>query len=158
MEINNSFLVSLGEWGNSHNATSTPPVYSQCTVSVSSPCLPYSHHGSKKGRWGWRIRQVWDSVQFSHSVLSDSLQPHGLQHARLPCPSPTPGACSNSCPSSRWCHPTISSSVISFSFCLQSVPASGSFQWVSSSHQVAKVLGFQLQHQSFQWIFRIDFL
>ena len=51
-----------------------------------------------------------NTVQFSHSVMSDSLQPHGLQHARLPCPSPTPGACSNSCPSSRGCHPTISSS------------------------------------------------
>ena len=59
--------------------------------------------------------------------MSDSLQPHGLQHARLPCPSPTAGACSNSCPSSRWCHPTISSSVIPFSSCLQSFPTSGSF-------------------------------
>ena len=67
------------------------------------------------------------SVQFSRSVVSDSLQPHGLQHARLPCPSPTPGACSNSCPSSRWCHPTISSSVIPFSSCLQSFPASRPF-------------------------------
>ena len=67
------------------------------------------------------------SVQFSHSAISDSLQPHGLQHARLPCPSPTPRACSNSCPSSQWCHPTISSSVIPFSSCLQSSPASGSF-------------------------------
>ena len=64
---------------------------------------------------------------FSHSVMSDSLRPHGLQHARLPCPSPTPRACSNSCPSSRWCHPTISSSVIPFS-CPHSFPASGSFQ------------------------------
>ena len=54
------------------------------------------------------------SVVFSHSVVSDSLQPHGLQHARLPCPSPTPEACSNACPSSRWCHPTISSSVVPF--------------------------------------------
>ena len=66
-------------------------------------------------------------VQFSHSVVSDSLWHHGLQHAKLPCPSPTPGACSNSCASSRWCHPTISSSAISFSSCLQSFPASGSF-------------------------------
>ena len=65
-------------------------------------------------------------LQFSHSVVSDSLQPHGLQHTRLPCPSPTPRACSNSGPSSHWCHPTISSSVISFSFCLQSFPASRS--------------------------------
>ena len=64
---------------------------------------------------------------FSRSVMSDSLKPHGLQHARLPCPSPTPGVCSNSCPLSRWCHPTISSSVLPFSSCLQSFPASGSF-------------------------------
>ena len=65
--------------------------------------------------------------QFSCSVMSDSLQPHGLQHTRLPCPSPTPGAYSNSCPLSWWCHTTISFSVISFSSCLQSFPASGSF-------------------------------
>ena len=65
--------------------------------------------------------------QFSHSVMSDSFQPHGLQHARFPCPSPTPGACSNSCPSSWWCHPTISPSGVPFSSCLQSFPASGSF-------------------------------
>ena len=65
--------------------------------------------------------------QFSHSVVSDSLWPHGLQHARPPCPSPTPGVCSNSCPSSRWCHPTVSSGVVPFFSCLQSFPASGSF-------------------------------
>ena len=65
-------------------------------------------------------------VQFSRSVVSDSLQPHGQQHARLPCPSPSPGACSNSCPSSQWCHPTISSSVVPFSY-LQSFPASRFF-------------------------------
>ena len=68
------------------------------------------------------------SVQFSHSVMSDSLWPHGLQHARLPCPSPTPRAYSNSGPSSQWYHPTISSSVVPFSSCPQSFPASGSFQ------------------------------
>ena len=68
------------------------------------------------------------SVHFSLSVMSDSLRPHGLQHARFPCLSPPPGACSNSCLSSRWCHPTISSSVVPFSSCLQSFPAPGSFQ------------------------------
>ena len=68
------------------------------------------------------------SVQFSCSVVSDSLWPHGLQHARPPCPSPTPGAYSNSCPSRRWCHPTTSSSAVPFSSRLQSFPASGSFQ------------------------------
>ena len=65
--------------------------------------------------------------QFSHSVVSHSLRPHGLQNPRLPCPSPTPRAYSNSCPLSWWCHPTISSSVVPFSSCLQSSPASGSF-------------------------------
>ena len=67
------------------------------------------------------------SVQFSRSVVSDSLQPHELQHARPPCLSPTPRVHSNSCPSSWWCHPTISSSIVPFSSCLQSLPASGSF-------------------------------
>ena len=67
------------------------------------------------------------SVQFSHSVMFNSLWPHGLQHPRLPCPSTIPGAYSNSCSSSQWCHPTISSSVVPFSFHLQSFPASGSF-------------------------------
>ena len=72
------------------------------------------------------------------------------------CPLLTPGACLNSWPLSRWCHPTISSSVVPFSSCLQCFPASGFFKWVSSSHQVAKVLEFQLPHQSFQWKLRTD--
>ena len=78
------------------------------------------------------------SVQFRHSVMSDSLRPHGLQHARPPCPSPTPGAYLNSHPSRQWCHPTISSSVVPFSSCLQSFPASRSFpmrQFFSSGGQ-----------------------
>ena len=105
------------------------------------------------------------SAQFSRSVVSDSLRPHGLQYSRLPCPSPTPGAYSNSCPSSHdGCHhgwmpynhfihccplllpPSIFPSIRVF------------FQGVSYSHQMAKVLEFQLQRQSFQWIFRTDFL
>ena len=71
-------------------------------------------------------QDVNSSVQFSCSVMSDSLQPHGLLHTRPLCPSPSPGVCSNSGPLSRWCHPTISSSVVPLSFCLQSFPASGS--------------------------------
>ena len=98
------------------------------------------------------------SVQFSHSVLSDSLQCHGLQHGRPPCPSPPPGIYSNSCPLSWWCHPTTSSSVVTSPLAFNLSQHQGLFQWVSSSHQVAKVLEFQLQHQSFQWIFRTDFL
>ena len=98
------------------------------------------------------------SVQFSHSVVSDSLRPHGLQHTRLLCPSPTLRVYSNSCPLNWWSHPTISSSVIPFSSRLQSFSASGLFKWVSSSYQEVKALAFQLQHQSFQGIFRTDFV
>ena len=82
------------------------------------------HESAKSGTWLNRLSI--SSVQFSHSVVSDLLGPHEPQQARLPCPSETPKTCSNSCPSSWWCHPTISSSVIPFS-CLHSFPASGSF-------------------------------
>ena len=85
------------------------------------------------------IRINLTTVQFSHSVVSNSLPPHGLQHTRLPCPSPTPEACSNSCPSSWLCHPAISSSVDSFFSCLQSFPTSGSFpmsQFFTSGGQI----------------------
>ena len=74
-----------------------------------------------------QVPQLRSVSQFSCSVVSDSLQTHELQHTRLPCPSPTAGACSNSCPSTRWCHPPISSSIIPLSSCLQSFSASGSF-------------------------------
>ena len=73
------------------------------------------------------IQSIWNSVQYSHSVMSDSLWPHELQHSRPPCPSPTSKVHPNSCPSSRWCHPAISSSVVPFSSCPQSLPASESF-------------------------------
>ena len=79
-------------------------------------------------------------------------------HAKLLCPSLSPWVCSNSCPLSQWCHLNISSSVAPISSCPQFFPTSGFFQWVGSSHQVAKILELQLQHQSFQWIFRVDFL
>ena len=96
---------------------------------------------------------------FSHSVVSSSLRPHGLQHARLPCPSLSPGVCSNSCPLGQWHHPTISSSVAHFSCSLQSFPESGSSPMSPLfALSVAKVLELQLQHQSFQWVFRVDFL
>ena len=99
-------------------------------------------------------KPTFSSFQFSRSVVFDFLRPHELQHARLPCPSPTPGVYPNSRPLSRWCHPTILSS--------PSPPAlnlsqhQGLFKWVSSLQQVAKLLEFQLQHQSFQWTFRTD--
>ena len=85
---------------------------------------------------------IYSSVQLSHSVMSNSLRPHGLWHARPPCPSSIPRAYLNSCPLSQWCHPTISSSIVPFSSCLQSFPASGSFpsQFFASSGQSIGVL------------------
>ena len=97
------------------------------------------------------------SIQVSCSVMSNSLWPHGLQHARLSCLSPTPRACSDSCPSSQWCHLTISTSVVPFSSCLQSFPASGSFpmsQFFTSGSQRIGVTG---SASVLKWIFRTDF-
>ena len=102
----------------------------------------------------WNIVSCTLCIQFSCSAMSESLRPYGQQHTRPLCPSPTPKACSNSCPSIRWCHPTISSSAVPFSSCLQSFPASGSFPmsqlfssgdqsiWVSAS---ASVLPMNIQ-------------
>ena len=103
-----------------------------CSYQEHDPCIQMTH--------------VWipaPSVQFSfsHSVMSDSLWPHGLQHTRLPCPSPSPGACSDSGPSSWWYHPTISFSIIPFSSRLQSFPASGSFLMSRLSTSVGQSTG-----------------
>ena len=95
--------------------------------------------------------------QFSRSVVSDSLRPHGLQRARPSCPSPTPGVYSNSCPLSWWCHLTISSSVVPVSSRVQSLPASGSFQMSQFFTSGGQVLEFHL-HQFFQWKPRADLL
>ena len=84
----------------------------------------------------------FSSVQFSHSVVSDSLRPHGLQHARLPCPSFNPWACINSCALCQWCHPTISSSVIPFYSPFNLSQHKGLFKWISSSHQLPKYWNF----------------
>ena len=106
--------------------------------------------------------QLLVSVQFTHSVVSDSLRPHRRQHSRLPCPSPTPGACSNSCPSSWWCHPTNSSSVIPFSSCLQPFPASGSFPmsqfFASGGESIGTSASISVLSMNIQdwFLFRID--
>ena len=121
--------------------------------------LKVGGEGDDRGWDGW-MESLYSCLSWSISSVTQlclTLRPHGLQHARPPCPSPTLEACSNSCPLSWWCHPTISSSVVPFFSCLKSFPASGSFL-MSSLHQVAKVLKLQLQHQSFQWIFRTDSL
>ena len=109
-----------------------------------SPCLL---HG--KPFLAFQLSSVqFSRAQFSCSVVSDSLQPHESQHARPPCPSPTPGVHSNSRPSSRWCHPAISSSIVPFSFCPQSFPASESFSmnqlftWGGQSTGVSALASF----------------
>ena len=120
-----------------------------CTVKMQTPVHTQTRVTSFKEQGGIQSKDSvglqFSSVQLNCSVLFDSLQPHRLQHTRLPCPSPTPRAFSNSCPSSWWHHPTISSSQSS-----PSLPAfnlsqnQGLFKWVRFSHQVAKVLEFQL--------------
>ena len=97
-------------------------------------CLPHWQAGSLPPTLPGKPKSAIHIPQFSPSVMSDSLRPCGLQHTRLPCPSPTPGAYSDSCPSSRWCHPIISSFVIPFSSHHQSFPASGSFHFFFSFH------------------------
>ena len=98
------------------------------------------------------------SVQFSCTAVSDSLRPHEPQHTRPPCPSPTPGVYPNSCPFSWWCHLTVSSSVVPFSLCPQSFPASGSFQMSQFFSSGGPSIGVSTSHQSFQWTPRTDLL
>ena len=98
------------------------------------------------------------SVQFHYSVMSDSLWPHELQHARPPCPLPTPRVYPNPCPLSWWCYPTISSSVVPFSSYPQSFLASGSFPMSQLFAWGGQSIGVQLQHQSFQWTPSTDLL
>ena len=107
----------------------------------------------------WRITRVpFRSVQFSHSVVSDSSQPHESKHARPLCPSPTPGVHPDSHSSTRWCHPDISSSVIPFSSCPQSFPASGSFPVSQLFASGGQSTGVSASAQSFQWLFRTNLL
>ena len=115
----------------------------------SIPCLDSLSH--RQSHLPSIFLRTINSFQFSRSVVSESLQPHEPQHARPPCPSPTPGVHPNPCPLSWWCHPTVSSSIVPSPPALNLSQHQGLFRWVRSSHQVAKVLEFQLQHQSFQW-------
>ena len=129
------------------------------TVSIVSPSI--CHEGKKAliPLWGLHPHDL-NICQMPH-LLRDSCCPVAQPclslcdpmncSTRLPCPSLSPRIYSNSCPLSKWCHPIVSSSAVPFSSCPQCFPASGSFPWVGSSHQVAKVLELQLQHQFFQW-------
>ena len=109
------------------NIENVPQVLKSSYDGVTSLLKEWQWFQPLRGSFSIKLGKLFSSVQFSCSVMSDSLQPHELQHARPPCPSPTPRVYSNSCPSSRWCHPAISSSVVPFSSCLQSLSASRSF-------------------------------
>ena len=117
-------ILKVENWGLRSEVTS-PRSYGKSTIQPDlNPVwpIPESKHHTFSG-----TSALPCSVQFSGSVMSDSFQPHGLWHSRPPCPSPSPGACSNSCPLSWWRHPTVSSSVVPFSSSLQPFPASRSF-------------------------------
>ena len=116
-----------------------------------------SQHHQRSGS-NWSGVYILSSVQFSHSVMTDSLRPHEPQHTKPPCLSPTPGVHPNPCPLNQWCHPTTSSSVIHFSSCPQSFPASGSFPMSQLFASGGRSIGVQLQHQSLQWTPRTDLL
>ena len=131
-----SFQLQGQQW---YNSTTSSSIFTSPSLTLSLPVpLLWAHEPR------WRIPETLPiSVQFSRSVMSDSATPWMAAH-RLPYPPSTPRACSNLCPSSRWCHPTISSSVIPSSSAFNLSQHQGLFQWVSYSHQVAKVLEFQL--------------
>ena len=131
--------------------TFCPMMFGGCS-SLSVPwCSVAAHHFlSRDVQW---LLITFCAVMVSGSVVSDSATLWTA--ARLPCPPLSPRGCSNSYPLSWWCHPTINTR---FSSCPQSFRHQGLFQWIGSSHQVAKVLKFQFQHQSFQWIIMVDFL
>ena len=112
---------------------------------VGQSCLTLCDPTDCSPPWDFPIKKAFS--QFSCSVVSNSLWPHWLQHARPPCPLPTPGVHPNPCPLCWWCHPTISSSVVPFSSPNLS-QHQGFFKWACSLHQMARVLEFQLQHQS----------
>ena len=134
--------------------TSSWPRDQTCAPGLQANSLSSELQGNTERKYFWRL--FWDFMVSSVAQQCLTLFDLGLQHVRLPCPTPTLRVCSNSCPSGWWCHPTISS-VIPFSYFNLS-QHQGLFQWVSSLYQVAKVLKLHLQLQSFQWIFRTDFL
>ena len=128
--------------GSGQNVLNSPFV---CSFNLSLVISSYNHVAPHGALRIFILTVVqFSSVQFSHSVVSNSLWPHELQHVRPPCPSPTPRVHSDSRPSSQWCHPAISSSVVPFSSCPNPSQHQSLFQWVNSSHEVAKVLEFQL--------------
>ena len=139
-------VVVYNEKGMGHDVEWSPTMSNAMKVTLIQACRRYN------------IIAMVNSVQFSHSVMSNSLQPHELQHTRPPCRSPTPRVYPNPCPLSQWCHPTISSFVVPFSSCPQSFQAPWSFQMSQLLTSGGQSIGVQLQHQSFQWTPKTDLL
>ena len=134
------------------------------TIHMETQKTPNNQSSLEKEEWSWRNQPSWlhltqDSVQFSSVAQScPTLWPHESQHTRPHCPSPTPRVHSDSRPSSQWCHPAILFSVVPSPIAPNPSQHQSLFQWVNSSHEVAKVLEFQRQHQSFQWTPRTGLL
>ena len=148
----------MGAW-HTENIQSTSNPLNSGFQSVDFEFVELFHAAGMFRLWSYEGQYLqFSSVQFSCSVVSNSLWPHELQHARPPCPSPTARVYPNPCPLSQWCHPTISPSVIPFSSCPQSFPASGSFQMSQLFMSGGQSIVVQLQHQSFQWTPRTDLL
>ena len=123
-------FISILIWNVIDNTHLRSSLFTTKLITLKGPMILPSLRNFPKNYTAWYLSSPISDInnlQFSRSVVSDSLQPHGQQHTRLPCPSPTPRACSNSCLLNRWCHSTISSCVVPFSSHLQSFPASGSF-------------------------------
>ena len=163
-KITQPFAGSLFCWWQDSNTNEEERACGSCRIILrwgqqGKRC--HCHLENKDGS-SWSLTEA-SSVQFSHSIMSDSLWPHGLHHARLPCPSPAPRACSDSCPLSQWCHPTISSSVIPFSSCPQSFPASGSlpislFLFPSGGQSIGVSSSASVLPMNIQDWFRMDWL
>ena len=147
-----SLQVNVESWRELGAAQLSPNQTPNSQPWVHSDCFRTAVSGNWTWEEGWGLVLTSRIVLllFSLAVVSDSLWPHGLQHTRLPCPSPSTGACSNSCPLSQWCYLTISSSASPFFFCLQSFPASRSFLISQLFTSDGQVLELQLQHQSIQ--------
>ena len=150
-EGNKPIVLPSIRWAWLRGALPTPRQQKEEDPEPGEEPKPSGHLWRRRNKLSYRQRLL-----FSRPVMSDPLWPHGLQHVRPPCPSPSPGDCPSSCSLHQWYHPAISSSVALFSFCPQSFPALETFPMSCLFASDDQHTGASLQHQSFQWIFRVD--